>query len=143
LRHWNGVRRSSLLNQRNLTMDTSLTLGALGQISRSVRDIRAAEAWYRDTLGITHLYTFGNLAFFDCGGVRLFLAENESETTESILYFRVVDIHGVCAALTRRGVEFVNAPHMIHKHADGTEEWMAFFKDNEGRSLALMEQVRA
>lgn len=143
LRHWNGVRRDSHLNERKTPMNATITLGALGQISRSVRDIRAAETWYRDTLGMAHLYTFGNLAFFDCGGVRLFLAENESETTESILYFRVADIHGVCAALAQRGVEFVNAPHMIHKHADGAEEWMAFFKDNEGRPLALMEQVRA
>jgi hypothetical protein len=37
---------------------------------------------------------------------------------------------------------FVNAPHMIHKHADGTEEWMAFFSDNEGRPLAIMAQAR-
>jgi hypothetical protein len=32
---------------------------------------------------------------------------------------------------------------MIHKHADGTEEWVAFFKDNEDRPLAIMAQVRA
>jgi hypothetical protein len=32
--------------------------------------------------------------------------------------------------------------HMIHRHDDGTEEWMAFFKDNEGRPLAIMAQVR-
>ena len=25
------------------------------------------------------------------------------------------------------------APQMIHKHPDGAEEWMAFFKDDEGR----------
>jgi hypothetical protein len=31
---------------------------------------------------------------------------------------------------------------MIFRHADGMEEWMAFFKDPEGRPLALMEQVR-
>jgi len=30
---------------------------------------------------------------------------------------------------------------MIFRHANGTEEWMAFFKDPEGRPLALMEQV--
>jgi len=41
-----------------------------------------------------------------------------------------------------RGVEFTNAPHMIFRDADGTEEWMAFFKDPEGRALALMEQLR-
>ena len=31
---------------------------------------------------------------------------------------------------------------MIHRHADGTEEWMAFFSDPDGRPLALMSQVK-
>lgn len=31
---------------------------------------------------------------------------------------------------------------MIHRHADGTEEWMAFFKDPDGRTLAILSQVR-
>jgi len=31
----------------------------------------------------------------------------------------------------------------VHRHADGTEEWMAFFKDPEGRPLAIMSQVRS
>lgn len=30
---------------------------------------------------------------------------------------------------------------MIHRRADGAEEWMTCFKDNEVRTLALMEQV--
>jgi hypothetical protein len=42
----------------------------------------------------------------------------------------------------KRGVEFTHAPHRIHTHADGTEEWMGFFKDPEGRPLAIMSQVR-
>jgi methylmalonyl-CoA/ethylmalonyl-CoA epimerase len=32
---------------------------------------------------------------------------------------------------------------MIHRHADSTEEWMAFFTDPEGRTLALMARVEA
>jgi hypothetical protein len=31
---------------------------------------------------------------------------------------------------------------MIHKHADGVEEWMNFFGDDEGRPLAIMAQVK-
>jgi len=31
---------------------------------------------------------------------------------------------------------------MIHRHDDGTEEWMAFFKDNDGRPLGIMAQVK-
>jgi catechol 2,3-dioxygenase-like lactoylglutathione lyase family enzyme len=119
-------------------------LATIGQISRSVKDIQQAESWYRDVLGLPHLYTYGKLAFFDCGGTRLFLTQEERpHSNESILYFKVSDIGTCHAALVSRGVEFIGAPHMIHKHGDGTEEWMAFFKDAEGRLLALMSQVKA
>ena len=54
-------------------MADQVRLGRIGQISRHVSDIATSEAWYRDVLGLPHLFTFGNLAFFDCGGTRLFL----------------------------------------------------------------------
>jgi len=40
---------------------TTLTLGPLAQIARTVRDIKESEAWYGATLGLPHLYTFGSL----------------------------------------------------------------------------------
>jgi len=61
--------------------------------------------------------------------------------SESIIYFSVEDVRSAHCALTRRGVEFVNAPHMIHRHEDGVEEWMAVFKDNEERPLAIMSKA--
>ncbi|HEV7138948.1 MAG TPA: VOC family protein [Steroidobacteraceae bacterium] len=113
------------------------------QISRSVGDIRRSESWYREALGLRHLYTFGNMAFFDCAGTRLMLNQQESPSaTESILYFRVPDIAQAHERMKERGIEFINAPHMIHRHADGTEEWMAFFKDPEGRPMAIMAQAK-
>ncbi len=53
-------------------------LGPIGQIAREVKDIRAAERWYKDVLRLPHLFTFGDLAFFDCAGTRLFLTPPES-----------------------------------------------------------------
>lgn len=141
LRAWTGVRADSPLHGRDPDMTTPLQLGPIGQIARSVKDIAAAEAWYRDVLGLSHLYTFGNLAFFDCGGVRLFLEEGEGGDA-AVIYFRVPDIRAAHAQLEARGVHFDSAPHLIHRHADGMEEWMAFLHDNEGRVLALMSQVR-
>jgi catechol 2,3-dioxygenase-like lactoylglutathione lyase family enzyme len=118
-------------------------LGSIGQISRSVSDLQAAEHWYGQVLGLKHLYTFGKLAFFDCGGARLFLTqEAASAASESVVYFRVEDIEAAYATLKSRGVEFIQTPHMIHRHPDGMEEWMAFFKDPDGRPLAIMAQVR-
>ena len=63
----------------------TIQFGPLGQVSRSVRNIEEAERWYKEVVGLKHLYTFGKLAFFDCGGTRLFLSENESSGPESIL----------------------------------------------------------
>jgi DNA-binding CsgD family transcriptional regulator/catechol 2,3-dioxygenase-like lactoylglutathione lyase family enzyme len=117
-------------------------LGQIGQIARSVSDITVSENWYRDVLGLRHLYTFGTLAFFDLGGTRLMLSQQDAAAPESLLYLRVPDIRAAHAALSARGLEFTHAPHLIHRHADGTEEWMAFFVDPDARPLAIMSQRR-
>lgn len=143
LRLWKGTRRDSQLNAKEPVMTDNFTLGPVGQVARAVNDIEAARAWYGDVLGLTHLYSFGNLAFFDCGGLRLFLSKNEGAAAESILYFSVDDVRTASQAMEKRGVEFTNAPHMVHRHDDGTEEWMAFFSDNEGRPLGIMSQTAA
>lgn len=149
LQRWAGVPKDSAAYRRvsnkeiAMTSTNALRLGPIGQISRTVRDIDDACAWYGNVLGLKHLYTFGKLAFFDLGGTRLYLsAEGGEPGPESTLYLRVDDIGAAYAELTARGVEFTGAPHLIYRHSDGTEEWMAFFKDPEGRYLALMSQVR-
>jgi len=122
-------------------MSENLQIVGVGQIARSVADIEQAEGWYRDVLGLLHLYTFDTLAFFDCGGTRLMLTQRESsdaQSSESLIYLRVPDIDVAYRQLQKRGAEFINAPHMIHRHEDGTEEWMAFFNDPEGRPIAIM-----
>ena len=148
LQRWPGLPKDSAayrrLSNRETAMPThELQLGPIGQISRTVRDIDESCAWYGQVLGLKHLFTFGKLAFFDLGGTRLYLSAESGVTPESTLYLRVDDIAATYAELAARGVEFKGAPHLIHRHADGTEEWMAFFKDPEGRYLALMSQVRA
>ena len=143
LRQWDGIRRdSALFGRGNGMTDGDIALGTIGQIARRVKDIAAASKFYGEVLGLPHLYTFGTLAFFDCDGTRLFLSQGERSASDSILYFRVPDIHAAHASLSGRGVVFTHAPHMIHKHEDGTEEWMAFFNDNEGRPLAIMAQAK-
>ncbi len=138
LRAWFRVPRGSALSNKETTVSESMVT-RLGQVARSVSDTAASEKWYRDVLGLTHLYTFGTLAFFDLGGTRLMLSQQDGGAVkESILYLEVTDIAAAHAQLQSRGVRFTHAPHLIHKHADGTEEWMAFFEDPDGRPLALM-----
>ena len=122
-------------------------LGPLGQVSLPVTDIERSVAFYRDTLGLPHLYTYGPLAFLDCNGTRLYLAQGGADggplpPSASVLYFQVDDIGAAHQALQERGVTFMGAPHRIHTHPDGTEEWMAFFHDPDQNTIGLMSQVR-
>jgi DNA-binding CsgD family transcriptional regulator/catechol 2,3-dioxygenase-like lactoylglutathione lyase family enzyme len=144
LADWDGVPADSAMAQRESSAMSDANLGPIGQIAREVSDVPRSEAWYRDVLGLPHLFTFGHLAFFLCGETRLMLTRPESGAVQpqSVLYFRVSDIRGVHRTLAERGATFRGAPHLIHRHGDGTEEWMAFFEDPDGHLLALMEQVK-
>ena len=59
----------------------------------------------------------------------------------SVLYFKVDDIDGAYSDLKARGVDFRDEPHLIAKMPDH-ELWMAFFRDGEGNTLALMHEKR-
>jgi len=112
-----------------------------------VPDLAEAERFYRDTLGLRHLFTVNKLAFFDCGGVRLMLEDRSiidvpNLHNDSVLYFQVLDIHAAQQELERRGVTFTGAPHMIFKHPDGLEEWLTFFQEPGGALLSLISQVK-
>jgi catechol 2,3-dioxygenase-like lactoylglutathione lyase family enzyme len=137
---------SRLPTRKESDVASSLQLGPLGQVSLISRDTARVERFYRDTLGLRHVFTFGDLAFFDAGGVRIYVqAKPEKEwRPSSVLYFLVPDIAAAYAELQSRGVHFLGAPHMIYRDdATGSEEWMAFFEDSEGNMLAVMSRVAA
>ena len=118
----------------------TIQLGRLGQVSLPVTDIERSVTFYRDTLGLPHLYSYGPLAFLDCDGTRLYLAQGGDgggplPPSATVLYFRVDDIGAAYEALQDRGVRFMGAPHRIHTHPDGTEEWMAFFHDPDQNTV--------
>jgi hypothetical protein len=69
------------------------------------------------------------------------LSQSDEVKDESVVYFRTSNIVNLSEQLQSKGVDFLSAPHLIHTHPDGSEEWMAFFKDLEGRPLALMSRV--
>jgi methylmalonyl-CoA/ethylmalonyl-CoA epimerase len=119
-----------------------LRLGSLGQVSLHVRDVARAKRFYGTILGLPHLFTYGDLAFFDMDGTRLYLHRKEEADWQpgSILYFRVDDIQAAWNELAARGVPGLDEPHVIFVHDSGIEEWMAFFADGEGNTLALLEQ---
>ena len=127
-----------------MTGTFSTQLATIGQIAVVAKDVNRATAFYRDQLGMKFLFEFPGLAFFDCAGVRLMISRAEKPEFDhpgSVLYFKVPDIDAAYTDLKARGVEFIEAPHLIAKLPDH-ELWMAFFKDSEGNPLALMHEKR-
>ncbi|HEX6905904.1 MAG TPA: VOC family protein [Terriglobales bacterium] len=120
-------------------------LSQIGQIAINVHDTGRAVAFYRDQLGMKLLFTAGQLAFFDAGGIRLMLTPPEKPEFDhpaSILYFKVPDIKQAHATLSQRGVKFEDTPHLIARMPDH-ELWMTFFRDSENNLLALMSEARS
>jgi methylmalonyl-CoA/ethylmalonyl-CoA epimerase len=118
-------------------------LSRIGQVAMPVQDVERASAFYQHKLGIRHLFTVTNLAFFDCDGVRLMLTipEGTGEHTHgSVLYFSVPDLQQMYATLQERGVQFEDAPHIIAQ-MDSYDLWMVFFRDSEQNLLGLMSEV--
>ncbi len=119
-------------------------LGQIGQIAITVKDLRAAVAFYRDVLGLPFLFEAPpHLAFFDCGGVRLMLTipeKPEFDHPASVIYFKVPNMQETTAVLKSRGVSFDSEPHLIAKMPNH-DLWMAFLRDPEKNLIGVMSEV--
>lgn len=121
-----------------------LHLRRIGQIAIPVQDLSRAVGFYRDVLQLPFLFQTPNLAFLMCGEVRLMLSlpeGGEADHHSSFIYFLVDDLPGAFQTFTSRGVAFIDQPHLVAR-MPGHELWMAFFRDSEGNTLALMSEVR-
>ena len=124
-------------------MSTDLHLNQIGQIAINVHDLDRAIAFYRDKLGMRHLFRAGDMAFFDCGGIRLMLAlpdKPELDHPSSILYFKVADIQQAYAALVARQVRIQEPPILVAR-LEKHDLWLSSFYDSEDNLLALMSEL--
>ncbi|MEH7495446.1 VOC family protein [Neobacillus niacini] len=113
----------------------------VGQIAVPVKNLDQAVNFYKEKLELPLLFTSNGLAFFDCNGLRLLLSipETEEFSHSSIIYFQVANIKEAYEDLLSKEVIFVDEPHLIAKMGQ-TETWMAFFKDSEDNTHALMSE---
>ena len=119
-------------------------LSSIGQIAVNAHDLDRAVAFYRDKLGMKHLFTVPpHMAFFGCGDVRLMLSlpeKPEFDHASSIIYFKVPDIQQATNILEERGVQIEAQPALI-ANMGSYDLWMAGFRDSENNLLAMMSEV--
>ena len=117
-----------------------MALGPLGQVHVSVTDVDRSVVFYRDVLGLRHMFTVPGqpMAFFASGDVHLYLGvpENDSFRSTCVLYFWVDDLD---AETERLGDIVTDAPHVVHRDGS-TELWMAGLTDPDGHHIMLMQE---
>src|SRR5438034_1876982 len=106
-----------------MTTTPAFALSAIGQISLTAQDVERAKRFYRDSLGLRHLFDAPpKMTFFDCAGIRLLIGEPEDgkmQPSGSVLYFQVADIQEAHETLGARGVEFTQPPHFVTRLPQG------------------------
>ena len=118
---------------------STFSLNKIGQISVNVKDVDRATAFYKDVLGMTHLFQVPGMSFFDCGGIMLMLGLPTSEAFDhpsSIVYYQVENISTAHKTLSERGATFVEDPNFVANMGE-QDLWMAFLQDTEGNTLAI------
>jgi methylmalonyl-CoA/ethylmalonyl-CoA epimerase len=112
----------------------------LAQVAIVVEDLDRARAFYRDTLGLAHLFDAPpGLAFFQCGETRLMLSRPEGPDTagSSILYYGVDDVAAAYDEMRGKGVAFEEPPRRIAE-VEGKPIHLAVCRDSEGNLLGLI-----
>ena len=113
----------------------------VAQVALSVHDLNRAAAFYRDILGLPHLFDAQNMSFFDIAGTRLMLSAQGGEPggRGTLLYLKVANLAAAHAALTAQGVHFEQPPHVIGR-SPTAEVWLAWCADPDGNLLGLMSE---
>ncbi|HEX8623867.1 MAG TPA: VOC family protein [Allosphingosinicella sp.] len=112
----------------------------LAQVAIVVEDLDRARLFYRDVLGLPHLFDAPpGLAFFQCGETRVMLSRPEGPDMagSSILYYGVYDVEAAWREMLARGVAFEEPPRVIAE-VDGKPIHLAICRDSEGNLLGLI-----
>ena len=124
----------------------AVALDRIKQIAIPVNSVDQAKSFYRDILGMRHLFDAPPaLSFFDCGGVRLMLAGPEAQGKDGdqqhpVLFYDVSDIKETHQRIKSSGAKSIAEPHIIAR-MDGREIWIAAVSDGQGNTVSLMSDV--
>lgn len=129
-----------------MATQTQVALSRIRQIALPVRDTSEAKRFYRDILGLRHLFDAPPaLSFFDCGGVQLMLAGPEGQGKDgdqqhAVLFYDVADIKGTHARIKSSGAQSLEEPRVIAR-MNGREIWISSISDGQGNVVGLMSDI--
>ena len=114
----------------------------IGQVAIKVSDIASSKPFYRDLLGLTHLFDSGAVSAFAAGDATLLLIEEPGCGGDAshgmAVYFSAAPIEQRFEALTAAGSAGSVAPHVVGSTPDA-DVLIAFVTDPSGNQIGLIE----
>ena len=114
------------------------------QVAVNVKNLERAKEFYRDTLGLKHLFDAPpRMSFFDANGIRVLLGEPdkaEQDHPASLIYYLVSDINAAHQSLAAKGTSVEGEPHLVARMPDH-DLWLAIYRDSEENMFGLMSEV--
>lgn len=113
----------------------------LEQVALTISDVDAARTFYRDSLGLRLMFEANDMLFFEVGGTRLMLAQDNAwrrpARPGSILYFHVEDFAAALVRLQGKPVTLVGPVETVQTISSGSLR-LQQFEDADGNMLAIM-----
>lgn len=129
---------------KNTSMSQNRMIESIGQVAIAVSDIQQSLDFYKNTLGLNLLFEAPpNLAFFECGGVRIMLTTLQGEKSDhhtSVIYYKVKDLEHSVSELKSKGVAFIREPQLTAKMPDH-ELWQGFIRDPDDNLIGIMAEL--
>jgi predicted enzyme related to lactoylglutathione lyase len=117
-------------------------LSSIMQILIPVSDVDRAADFYEQVLQLPLLFKYPGNAFFDAGGVRLYLAQPTEPDFDgrASIYFRVDDVSATFERLEAAGAVVRTRPGIAHRD-ERYDLWLAFVQDPDGNNIGLMREA--
>lgn len=122
---------------------SDVKLNGVANVMLGTTDLDRSVAFYNGILGLDLQLQAEGFAFFNGGGVTLALSTAHAKLATPVaggteVVFGVDDVTGAHAALSERGVEFMNAPRNVTG-----DQWAANFRDPDGHLLSIFGPEKA
>ncbi len=116
---------------------SDVKLNGVSNVMLGTTDLARSVAFYTETLGLELQFQNEGFAFLGGGGVTLTLSTAHAKLSDPVaggaeIVFGVDDVNQTHAALSDRGVEFLNAPRNVTG-----DQWAANFRDPDGHLLSV------
>ncbi len=116
------------------------TISTVSKIIIPAKDLKRAQLFYKDFLGLEYLYTVKDIAYFKLNAIEIQLDAKLDIVSSEIFYMLSdVDIKTFYQKLISGGAKGIEPPTITNQMKD-RDIWQAILIDTEGNQFGIIEE---